>query len=174
MWWDFDKNCGDTYASFNYGACGAEVEIDLTSGKVEIIDLAAVHDVGRILNEPEVKGQIAGGASMALGFTLTEEVDIQNGQVKTLNFDGYLLPTTLDFQNFRPIPLEPKQPGVNPLGVKGIGESSSATLAPAVINAIENALGVRIRKLPADLESVFAAIKESERLGYIKEGRRND
>ena len=112
---------------------------------------------------------------MALGFALTEEVEIQKGQVKTLNFDGYLLPTTLDFQNFRPIPLEPKQPGINPLGVKGIGESSTATLAPAVINAIEDALGVRIRKLPADLESVFAAIKESERLGYIdKEGRDND
>lgn len=167
VWWDFDNNRGDTYASFNYGACGAEVEIDLASGKVDIIDLAAIHDVGRVLNEPEVKGQIAGGASMALGLALTEEVIIQKGQVKTLNFDGYLLPTTLDFQNFRPIPLEAK-PGNNPLGVKGIGESSSATLAPAVINAIENALGVRIRHLPADLESVFAAIKESERLGYIK------
>lgn len=175
VWWDFDKNCGDTYASFNYGACGAEVEIDLVSGKVEIIDLAAIHDVGQVLNEPEVKGQIAGGASMALGLTLTEEVGIQKGQVKTLNFDGYLLPTTLDFRNFRPIPLEAKQPGVNPLGVKGVGESSTATLAPAVINAIENALGVRIRKLPADLESVFAAIQESERLGYIdREGKLND
>ena len=167
VWWDFDKNCGDTYASFNYGACGAEVEIDLTSGKVEIIDLVAIHDVGKILNEPEVRGQIAGGASMALGFTLTEEVVINKGQVKTLNFDGYLLPTTLDMNNFRPMPIEPKQPGSNPLGVKGIGESSTATLAPAVLNAIENALGVRIRRLPADLESVFAAIQESERLGYI-------
>ena len=171
VWWDFARNCGDTYASFNYGACGAEVEIDLTSGKVEIVDLVAIHDVGRILNEPEVKGQIAGGASMALGFTLTEEVEIRNGQVKTLNFDDYLLPTTLDFKNFRPLPLEPKQPGVNPLGVKGIGESSTATLAPAVINAIENALGVRIRQLPATLERVFEAIKESERLGYIDDDR---
>lgn len=172
VWWDFDRNCGDTYASFNYGACGAEVEIDLTSGKVEIVDLVAIHDVGRILNEPEVKGQIAGGASMALGFTLTEEVEIQGGQVKTLNFDDYLLPTTLDFKNFRPIPLEPAQPGFNPLGVKGVGESSTATLAPAVINAIENALGVRIRQLPATLERVFEAIKESERLGYISNDRK--
>jgi CO/xanthine dehydrogenase Mo-binding subunit len=167
VWWDFDKNCGDTYASFNYGACGAEVEIDLTSGKVDIIDLVAIHDVGKILNEPEVKGQIAGGASMALGFAMTEEVEIRKGQVKTLNFDGYLLPTTLDFNNFRPVPLEAKQPGINPLGVKGIGESSTATLAPAVVNAIENALGVRIRNLPADLEKVFAAILEGERLGTI-------
>ncbi len=174
VWWDFDRNCGDTYASFNYGACGAEVEIDLSSGKVEIIDLVAIHDVGRILNEPEVRGQIAGGLSMAYGFALTEEVEIRNGQVKTLNFDDYLLPTTLDLKNLRPLPLEPKQAGVNPLGVKGIGESSTATLAPAVINAIENALGVRIRHLPATLERVFEAIKESERLGYIdKEGRRN-
>lgn len=168
VWWDFDKNCGDTYASFNYGACGAEVEIDLTSGKIDLIDLVAVHDVGKILNEPEVKGQIAGGASMALGFAMTEEVEIRKGQVKTLNFDGYLLPTTLDFNNFRPVPLEAKQPGMNPLGVKGIGESSTATLAPAVVNAIENALGVRIRNLPADLEKVFAAIQEGERLGTIE------
>lgn len=167
VWWDFDKNCGDTYASFNYGACGAEVEIDLTSGKVDIIDLVAIHDVGKILNEPEVKGQIAGGASMALGFAMTEEVEIRKGQVKTLNFDGYLLPTTLDFSNFRPVPLEAKQPGTNPLGVKGIGESSTATLAPAVVNAIENALGVRIRNLPVDLEKVFAAIQEGERIGTI-------
>ncbi|HML36143.1 MAG TPA: xanthine dehydrogenase family protein molybdopterin-binding subunit [Bacillota bacterium] len=174
VWWDFSNNRGDTYASFNYGACGAEVEIDLTSGKVEITDAVAIHDVGRILNEPEVRGQIAGGGSMAYGFTLTEEVSIQKGQVKTLNFDGYLLPTTLDFKNFRTVPLEPKKPGVNPLGVRGIGESSTATLAPAVLNAIEDALGVRIRRLPATLESVFEAIQESERLGYIKEGRRND
>jgi CO/xanthine dehydrogenase Mo-binding subunit len=174
VWWDFNRNCGDTYASFNYGACGAEVEIDLSSGKVEIIDLVAIHDVGRILNEPEVRGQIAGGLSMAYGFALTEEVDIRKGQVKTLNFDDYLLPTTLDLKNLRPLPLEPKQGGINPLGVKGIGESSTATLAPAVVNAIENALGVRIRHLPASLERVFEAIKESERLGYIdKEGRRN-
>jgi len=165
VWWNFEKNCGDTYASFNYGACGVEVEIDLASGKVEIIDAVAVHDVGRMLNEPEVRGQIAGGGSMAYGFTLTEEVAIQNGQVKTLNFDGYLLPTTMDFKNFRPVPLEPEKAGVNPLGVKGIGESSTATFAPAVMNAIEDALGVRIRKLPADLESVFAAVQESERLG---------
>ncbi|MDA3847647.1 MAG: xanthine dehydrogenase family protein molybdopterin-binding subunit [Vallitaleaceae bacterium] len=169
VWWDFEKNRGETYASFNYGACGAEVEIDLTSGKVEIINLVAIHDVGRILNEPEVKGQIAGGVSMAMGFALTEEVVIKSGHIKTLNFDRYMLPTVLDFHNFHAIPVEAK-PGINPLGVKGVGESSSATVAPAVINAIENALGVRIRHLPADLESVFAAIEESERHGSKKGG----
>ncbi|MHB8072707.1 xanthine dehydrogenase family protein molybdopterin-binding subunit [Desulfosporosinus fructosivorans] len=173
VWWDFEKKCGDTYASFNYGACGAEVEIDLTSGKVEVTNLVAIHDVGRILNEPEVKGQIAGGVSMALGLALTEEVAIEKGILKTTNFDHYLLPTTLDFHQFKAIPLEAK-PGTNPLGVKGVGESSSATVAPAVLNAIEDALGVRIRHLPADLESVFAAIEESESLGYIKGGVRQN
>lgn len=173
VWWDFEKKCGDTYASFNYGACGAEVEIDLTSGKVEVTNLVAIHDVGRILNEPEVKGQIAGGVSMALGLALTEEVVIEKGTLKTTNFDHYLLPTTLDFHTFKAIPIEAK-PGTNPLGVKGVGESSSATVAPAVLNAIEDALGVRIRKLPADLESVFAAIEEGERLGYIKGGVRQN
>lgn len=173
VWWDFEKNLGETYASFNYGACGAEVEIDLTSGKVEITNLVAIHDVGHILNEPEVKGQIAGGVSMAMGFSLTEKVVIEKGHIKTMNFDSYLLPTVLDIHTFEAIPLEAK-PGINPLGVKGVGESSSATVAPAVINAIENALGVRIRHLPADLESVFAAIEESEKLGYINGGSLNE
>ena len=169
VWWDFEKKCGEAYASFNYGACGAEVEIDLTSGKVEVINLVAIHDVGRILNEPEVKGQIEGGVIMALGFTFTEEVVIEKGILKTKNFDRYLLPTTLDVHNLSAIPIEAR-PGTNPLGVKGVGESSTATVAPAVINAIEDALGVRIRNLPADLESVFAAIEESEKSGYIKGG----
>jgi CO/xanthine dehydrogenase Mo-binding subunit len=173
VWWDFEKNCGDTYASFNYGACGAEVEIDLVSGKVDITNLVAIHDVGRIINEPEAKGQISGGASMALGFALIEEVLIENGHVNTLNFDKYLLPTTLDFHNFEPIPIEAK-PGINPLGVKGVGESSSATVAPAVINAVEDALGIRIRHLPATLERVFEAIQESENMGYLKGGAFNE
>lgn len=159
--WDYEKHCGNTYASYNYGVCGAEVEVDLVSGKVDVISLVAIHDVGHILNEPEARGQIAGGVSMALGLALSEKVSVRNGKVTSLNFDKYLLPTVLDFHELAPIPLEAK-PGANPLGVKGVGESSSATVAPAVINAIEDAVGVRIRHLPADLESVFAAVQSME------------
>ncbi|KZL89254.1 xanthine dehydrogenase family protein molybdopterin-binding subunit [Clostridium magnum] len=173
VWWDFEKNCGETYASFNYGACGAEVEIDLITGKVDVINLVAIHDVGRIINEAEVKAQIAGGVSMALGFALTEEVTTKNGKLLTKNFDKYLLQTTADFYNLKTIPLEAKA-GNNPLGVKGVSESSTATVSPAVLNAIENALGVRIRNLPADLESVFSAIEESQKLGYIQGGAINE
>jgi CO/xanthine dehydrogenase Mo-binding subunit len=159
--WDYKNHCGDTYASYNYGACGAEVEIDLISGKVDVTNLVAIHDIGRIINEPEVKGQIAGGASMAMGLALTEEVTVERGIVTALNFNSYLLPTILDFHSFIPVPMEIKR-GINPIGVRGIGESSSATVAPAIINAIENALGVRIRCLPANLERVFTAIQIKE------------
>lgn len=156
--WDFDNNCGATYASYAFGACGAEVEVDLISGKVNVTNLVCVHDVGRILNREEVKAQITGGALMALGLALTEKADICNGLIQN-NFDGYLLPTTLDFQELWPIPLE-AQPALNPLGVHGIGEPSSAAVAPAILNAIENALGTRIRCLPATLENVLNALNK--------------
>ena len=159
VWWDFEKNVGETYASFNYAACGAEVEIDLISGAVNITDAVSIHDVGCIINPPEVGGQIAGGASMGFGMALSEEVVIENGIPKTLNYDDYLLPTTLDFNKVRTIALVEK-PGNNPLGVKGIGESSTATLAPAILNAIRDALGVNIRSLPADLNRVEKAIED--------------
>lgn len=169
VWWDFDSNSGETYASFNYGACGAEVEIDLVSGKVEVTEVVAIHDVGRIINEEEAKAQIAGGVSMALGLALSETITTRNGGLVTTNFDKYLLQTVMDSPNITAIPLE-AQPANNPLGVKGVSESSTATVSPAVFNAIENALGIRLRNLPADLESVLAAIETSERLGYLKGG----
>lgn len=173
VWWDFENNRGETYASFNYGACGAEVEIDLVSGKVDVINVVAIHDMGRIINEAEAKAQIAGGVSMALGLALSEEITTRNGKLMTTNFDKYSLQTVMDSPNITAIPLE-AQPANNPLGVKGVSESSTATVSPAVFNAIEAALGVRLRKLPADLESVLAAIEESERLGYIKRGGSNE
>lgn len=167
--WDFKNNCGETYASFNYGACGVEIEIDLVSGKVDVIKVVAIHDVGRIINEEEAKTQIAGGVSMALGLALSEEVTTIKGRLLTRNFDKYLLQTVMDTPDIEAIPLEAKAAN-NPLGVKGVGESSTATVAPAIFNAIDDALGVRLRNLPANLENVLAAIEESEKMGYIEGG----
>ena len=158
VYWDAENNCGSAYASFNYAACGAEVEIDLLTGKVFVTELTAIHDAGHVLNEPEAKGQILGGVSMALGLALLENVQMKNGHLKTTNFDDYLLPTAFDIGEFDGIIIDYRD-APNPIGVKGIGESSTAAIAPAITNAISDALGVRIRSLPADLETVFEAIQ---------------
>ncbi len=169
VWWDFEKQCGETYASFTFGACGVDLEIDLISGAIELVQCVSVHDVGRALNVREVQGQIAGGASMGYGLALLEQ-DLSAGEARvTRNFDTYLLPTMLDFPALEAIPLEAR-PGSNPIGVKGVGEPASAIIAPAIINAIANALQVRIRKLPANLEAVFAAIEKRDRIRDASKG----
>lgn len=158
-WWDFSKGQGQTYYAFSYGAAGAEVEIDPKSGKIEVNELICLHDIGNVINYPEACGQIAGGVAMALGQTLTEEIEAPEGRLKTRNFDRYLLPTAMDFHKVRSLPLQEKQ-AENPLGVHGVGEASTALVAPAVANAIARAMGVRLRSLPFSLEKIREAAEE--------------
>ena len=155
--WDFSKGQGKTYYGYSYGAAGAEVEIDPVSGQIEVTKLLCLHDIGKICNYPEACGQITGGIAMALGYTLTEEVEIRDGQVKSKNFDTYLLPTAMDAKEIQALPLSLKA-AENPLGVHGVGEASTALVAPAVANAVARAAGIRLRSLPLNLERVREAI----------------
>lgn len=155
--WDFAKGQGNTYYAFSYGAAGAEVEIDPVSGQIDVTRLICLHDIGKIYNYPEACGQITGGIAMALGYTLMEEVEMKDGQVKSRNFDTYLLPTAMDAQQIQALPLAVKE-AENPLGVHGVGEASTALVAPAVANAVARATGIRLRSLPLNLEKVRAAL----------------
>ena len=155
--WDFAKGQGNTYYAFSYGAAGAEVEIDPVSGQIDVTRLICLHDIGKIYNYPEACGQITGGIAMALGYTLMEEVEMKDGQVKSRNFDTYLLPTAMDAQQIQALPLAVKE-AENPLGVHGVGEASTALVAPAVANAVARATGIRMRSLPLNLEKVRAAL----------------
>jgi len=156
--WDFENSRGDAYASYNYAACGADVEIDPKSGEVKVTRLAAIHDLGRMINCEAVKGQIAGGAAMALGLSLMEDFPITDGVPEAKNFDRYRIPCADDICDVMAIPITPR-PGPNPLGVKGVGEPSAAAVAPAIISAINDALGVKIRDLPATPEKILAAME---------------
>lgn len=159
--WDRERGQGEAYFSYTYGADLAEVEVDLVTGKVEILDLVAVHDVGRAINSEEVKAQIAGGAAMGIGYALTEEVRIREGRIQNTNLDTYLIPTSLDVRNVRPVYLEyPDHAG--PYGARGLGEPATQIVAPAIVNAVCHALGRRIRSLPAGLEEVLAAAEGGE------------
>lgn len=152
---DYDKSCGvgEAYMSYAYGAAAAEVTVDTQTGTVSVDEYFAAHDVGHALDVEEVKGQILGGVSMGVGYALMEEVEMSAGRVRNLNFENYIIPTVLDMPHVHPIVLE--EPGKHgPLGAKGLGEPATCVVAPAIVNAIADATGRRIRDLPANLEQV--------------------
>ena len=128
---------------------------------MEITDYVAGFDVGKAINPKALEGQIEGGVAMGIGYALTEEVAIQNGYIQNLSLKDYLIPTSLDVPGITPIILE-KENKLGPYGAKGIGEMPNIPATPAVLNAIANACGGRIRSLPADPEKVYWAIKEAE------------
>jgi CO/xanthine dehydrogenase Mo-binding subunit len=169
--WDEHHGQGDAYFTFVYGANIAEVEVDTETGKVNVTDFVSVHDVGKAINRGTVLGQFYGGVAMGLGYGLLEEFEIESGIPKQLNFDEYLIPTSMDVPKIKAIIVE-NEDDFGPFGAKSIGEPSNELAAPAIINAIYNATGKRIYELPANLERVLLGhklIRTSERGSVQKE-----
>jgi aldehyde oxidoreductase len=145
---------GIPYAVFGFGAHLAEIEVDLELGTVKVLRLTAAHDVGRAINPTLVEGQIEGGAAQGLGMALMEEFFPGKGE----NLHDYLIPTIGDMPPVESILIEdPSSAG--PFGAKGVGEQALIPTAPAILNALNHAAGVRIYKLPATPDKVLAAIK---------------
>lgn len=152
--WDEARGRGEAYFTFVYGANVAEVEVDTQTGKVDLLRVWAVHDVGRAISPAMIRSQVQGGVAMGMGYALLENYALEEGRPILGNFDEYLLPTTLDVPEVDVTILEnPDTAG--PFGAKSIGEPATEIAAPAIINAIAHATGRRIRDLPADLESVL-------------------
>ncbi len=166
-WWappmasmDPETGQGSPYFVYSYSTQMASVVVDVETGEVEAEDVVAVFDIGRAINPKAVEGQIEGGVSMGLGYAVMENVILDQGMIQNLSLHEYLIPTTLDMPSIEPIILE----GVNlygPYGAKGVGEMPNIPTAPAVLNAIADACGGRVRSLPADPESVFWAIRQA-------------
>lgn len=154
---DPDNGEATPWRSYVFGAQIAEVEVDLDTGEVQVLGVWAAHDVGRVVNPQQVEGQIEGGIVMGLGHALMEEYLQQDGQVTTPGFAKYILPTAVDIPNIHSVLISEPDP-ITPLGVKGIGEPCITPTAPAIINAIYDATGVRITSLPATPEKVLAGI----------------
>jgi CO/xanthine dehydrogenase Mo-binding subunit len=146
------------WRSYVWGTQIAEVEVDTDSGEVQVLGVWAAHDIGRVINPRGVEGQIEGGVVMALGHALMEDYQQTNGHTTTPSFAKYILPTALDVPHVTSVLIQDIDPN-NPLGVKGIGEPSMVATAPAIINAIYDAVGVRITSLPATPERVLEAIR---------------
>ncbi|MEE9494976.1 MAG: molybdopterin cofactor-binding domain-containing protein [Desulfobacterales bacterium] len=142
-----------------FGTHLAEVEVDPTTGKVEVLNFVAAHDLGRAINPLLVEGQIEGGAVQGIGWSLMEDVKFENGEILNPNFHDYKMLTIKDIPKIIPLMIETIDPN-GPFGAKGIGECAMVPTAPAIINAIYDAVGVRIKELPATSEKIFKGLKE--------------
>jgi CO/xanthine dehydrogenase Mo-binding subunit len=154
---------GTPYAVFGFGAHLAEVEVDRELGTVRVLKVTAAHDVGRAINPSLIEGQIEGGVAQGLGMALMEEFFPGKGE----NLHDYLIPSAGDVPPVESILIEDPSP-IGPFGAKGIGEQAVIPTAPAILNAIHDAIGVRIRRVPATPDRVRAAILEAETAGVSR------
>ena len=135
------------------------MEVDTETGEVDILRYYAVHDSGKVIDPHNWEGQVHGGSVMGLGYGLYEELVHKNGKILNPNLEGYYMPTSMDTPHeFVAIPVECRTAD-GPYGAKGIGEVPVASAAPAVVNAIYNAVGVRVKNLPATAEKIYLALK---------------
>jgi xanthine dehydrogenase molybdenum-binding subunit len=157
---DWGKGYGNLSATYAYGCQGVEVEVDTDTGEVKILRLIAVHDVGKVLNPQALKGQMYGALAQGIGYALYEEILCKDGKILNPDFRDYKIPTIQEM-NF-PIELEfiETHDSFGPWGAKGVGEPGLVPTAPAIANAIYNAVGIRIRDLPITPEKILAALKE--------------
>ena len=146
---------GDPYAQFGFGAHLAELEVDMELGTVHLRRITAAHDVGRAVNPTLIEGQIEGGVAQGIGMALMEEYLPGRNE----NLHDYLIPTIGDVPEVVSILVESGDPA-GPYGAKGIGEHALIPTAPAILNAIRDAVGAGVRRLPATPDRVLAAIAE--------------
>ncbi|MBL7161038.1 MAG: xanthine dehydrogenase family protein molybdopterin-binding subunit [Anaerolineales bacterium] len=146
---------GMPHVIFCFGAQIVRVEVDPEIGNVDVTHLVAIHDVGRVISKPAVEGQIEGAVATGLGYALYEEMPLKEHQQWVDSFTEYLIPTTKDVPlNYEIIILEvPEASG--PYGAKGIGEIPLVPTAPAVANAVYDAVGVRVKSLPLTPEKLI-------------------
>ena len=156
---EFKGNLSKAYA---YGAHGVELEVDKETGKVKILRYVAAHDVGRAINPMLLEGQIYGAAAQGVGYALTERLILEKGEVMNPNFRDYKLLTAKDVIPVEPVIIE-SMDEAGPYGAKGIGEPGLVPSAPAIANAIYDAVGIRLKELPMTPERILKALKEKDK-----------
>jgi xanthine dehydrogenase molybdenum-binding subunit len=147
--------------AFGFGAQAALVEVDVKTGKTKVLKVIAACDVGRVMNPLALLGQIEGSISMGLGMALQESFVMKDGYVQTDSLYKCHLPTIDQTPEVITFFVEDETKD-GPYGAKGVGELASIPTAPAIINAIYNAVGVRVRRLPADPKTLLNAMKNRD------------
>ncbi len=165
-WWhvpeleyDAVNGIGEAYFTYSYAAHIAKIKIDTFTGLVQVEKIWASHDVGRVINQAGLEAQIDGGAIQGIGWALTEDFQVREGQVLSNNLTTYLLPTAQDTGEIESIVVEDPEPE-GPWGAKGIGEPAIIPTAAAIANAVSNALGKSITHIPIKPEIVLEMMAE--------------
>lgn len=159
--YDPETSQGTTYLQFTYGAVTAEVEVDIETGKVHVLKLVTAYDVGKVINPISLEGQIEGGTVQGLGYAIMEELLHKDGVVVNPSLADYYIPTSLDIPEIKVIIVE--YPGaLGPYGAKAVGEPPIVLPAPAIVNAIDNAIGVRLNEIPATPDRVLLGFKRAQ------------
>jgi len=139
-------------------AGAAEVEIDCETGEIRVLQFSVIADAGKAIHYPSAKGQVEGGAVMGLGHALFEEVVYQDGQLLNGHPSQYRLPVMADMPEAFYASMLENEDGPGPFGSKGMSQTSIVTVAPAIGNAIVDAIGVRVRSLPITPEKILRAL----------------
>jgi len=158
---DDETGQGSPYWPYTFGACGVEVEVDTETGRVEIVDAVVAQDVGKAINPKLIEGQIDGGFAMGYGYAIMEDLKVVNGKIKNNRFTNYLIPTSLDMPEINASIIEDPE-STAPFGAKGIGEPVMVYVAPAILNAIYNAVGIRMTEIPVTPEKLLKALNENK------------
>ena len=151
------------------GGTGVEVEVDTETGQFVVTRLVSVADAGQVINPGIVATQLSGAAIMALGGTLTEEMIYSDGQLRNGSLAFYKIPGTHDIPAVMENAAVESAQTNGPFGAKGVGESASFAVAPAIANAIEDAVGVRLTELPLTAEAVLRALRQAQGLDLAKD-----
>ncbi|MEW6467673.1 MAG: molybdopterin cofactor-binding domain-containing protein [Bacteroidota bacterium] len=148
--------------SYSFGACVAEVKVNTATGQVSVINIWGAHDCGKALNPLAVEGQLEGSWHMGMGQALSEEIKYFKGLLLNNNFLDYRIPTSADTPDFHTHIIETMDPE-GPFGAKECGEGALHPVIPAIANAIYDAVGVRVTKLPVTAEDILASLYKNKR-----------
>jgi CO/xanthine dehydrogenase Mo-binding subunit len=168
IFWDDDKYRGEAYATFAWAVYVAEVEVDLSTYGVRVMDFVALQEVGKVLHPVLAKGQIAGGVAQGIGFALYEKIIWQKGRMQNGQMTNYIMPTSADLPPIR-VFFEEMGNIHGAFGAKGIGELPMDGPAPAIINAVEDALGTPFDAIPLLPEDIFEAMSKSVAIEFRPE-----
>jgi CO/xanthine dehydrogenase Mo-binding subunit len=158
--WDFEKGSGSPFPCYSYGAHVAEVELDVETGSLKIINYYAVHDAGKIINIVTSRDQIIGGIVQGIGYALMENLIIENGRIQNPTFRDYYIPTSLDIpERIKVEFVETHLWDRGPSGAKGLAEIGLNPVAAAIGNALFHATNIVIRELPFTPEKILSYIK---------------
>ncbi len=151
--WVEETGQGKAYFTYVYSCQAVEVEVNRKTGKVNLLQIVAGHDIGRAIHPEMVEAQIHGGIAQAIGYSLGEEVTYdEDGVMTSLNFTKYKIPRVQDIPPIKVLLIENKDPS-SLSGAKGIGEPATEVLAPAIANAVYNATGQRFTSLPITIDT---------------------